>query len=516
MANMSITHSSRESEVGGISEEKRTLEQYELEVLEKVDERSKDLDAGAKFLQDHSEHANYTPEEAKKVLRKIDWMLMPIMTIVITLAAADKIIISNAAIYGMKVDADLVGNQYSWLGSIFYFGYLLMEFPANYIIQKLPVSKTLCTSFFAWCIVLMCMAAGKNFGSLAAMRFLLGMGEAFLFPSLTVITAMFYKKSEQPFRTAIWFSGFSSVITGILSYGLGHAHSAIDNWRLLFLVFGAITFFFTIIMFFLLPDSPMSCRLFNERESYIAVHRTMENMTGTKNSVFKKNQLWEALMDWKTWVMSIFVLSINISNGGLVTFAAQIVSGLGYSPLNTTLLGIPTGIFMTLSSWLIALPSLKYPRKYRSISTAIVCLCPLICCALMMSLDSGKLLAAYYFFYFYWGPYVSMTTLSMANTSGHTKKTVVNAVNFISYCVSNIIAPQFFITSQAPTYQTGYRAILGFTAAAVLSIIAYGVGCLYENARRDKKYGPVPENFVEEEGLDLTDIEKEKYFRYVW
>lgn len=494
--------------------EKQELKVTESSLLE--NQEVADLDLGARFLMEHPEHADYSPEEATKVLRKIDWHLMPIMTIVITLAAADKIIISNAAVYGMRVDANLVGSQYSWLGSIFYFGYLVMEFPANYIIHKLPVARVLCTSFLVWNIILMCMAAGNNFGSLAAMRFLLGMGESFLFPSLTVITSMFYKKTEQPFRTAIWFSGFSSLITGILSYAIGHANTSIANWRLLFLVFGAITIFFTAILFLLLPDSPISCRWFNEREKYIAIHRTVENQTGTKNTVFKREQVFEALLDWKTWVMAVFVLCINISNGALVTFAAQIVSGLGYSPIRTTLLGMPAGVFMTFSSWLIALPGLYYPKKFRTVSAGIVCLCPLICCALMMTLHSKHgLLLAYYFFYFYWGPYVCMTSLSMANTSGHTKKTVINTVNFLSYCVSNIIAPQFFLTREAPHYPTGYHAILGFTAAACISILTYGAGCFIENKRRDKLYGP-PTLDLEEDAKDLTDKQKAKNFRYVW
>ena len=48
----------------------------------------------------------------------------------------------------------------------------------------------------------------------------------------------------------------------------------------------------------------------------------------------------------------------------------------------------------------------------------------------------------------------------MANTSGHSKKVTRNAIMFLSYCVGNIIAPQFFISSEAPDYLTGYYAIL--------------------------------------------------------
>lgn len=486
-------------------------------LTEKENANDGDIDEGAKFLMEHPQHADYTEKEARKVLMKIDWMLMPIMTILITLAAADKILISNAAVYGMNESLNLVGNQYSWLGSIFYFGYLIMEFPANYLLQKFPVSRTLVISFILWNIVLMCMAAANNFAQMAAMRFLLGMGETFLFPACSVITAMFYKKKEQPFRTAIWFSGFSSIITGILSYGVGNSNASIDNWRLLFIVFATVTIFFSLIAAVVLPNSPMLCRWFSEREKYIAVHRTVENRTGTKNTKFKREQAIEALKDWKTYNMAIFALCNNISNGALVTFAAQIVSGLGYSPLRTVLLGMPTGVFMTTSSWIIAIPSFFFPQKYRTVMAASICLVPLICCVLMKSLnDPSSLLPAYYFFYFYWGPYVCMTSISYANTAGHTKKTVVNAVNFISYCVSNIIAPQFFISSEAPLYPTGYNAILGFTVASFTSICIYGTGCYLENNKRQKLYGNPEDNIDETDALDLTDIQKKKFFRYVW
>ncbi|CCE79361.1 Piso0_001418 [Millerozyma farinosa CBS 7064] len=502
----------------GAANEKGTVDVQMTKVSSNEDHTNADLDAGAKYLMEHSEHADYTEQEAQRVLRKIDWILMPVMTLATTIGAADKIVISNAAAYGMKEGLNLVGNQYSWIGSIFYFGYLIMELPANMILLKLPVGKAFFISYLAWNIVLMCMGAANNFAQMGALRFLLGMGEAFLSPTCAVIIAMFYKKSEQPFRTAICFSGFSSLITGILSYAVGHASTKIDNWRLLFIVFGCLTILVTTCIFFVIPDSPMTCSWLNERQRYIAIDRTMENRTGIQNRKLKQYQFMEAIKDWKTWIIGVFALCNNISNGALVTFAAQIVTGLGYSPLNTTLLGMPTGLFMTGSSCIIALPSYFYPKKYRTISAFIICLVPLICCILMMKLNEKTgLLISYYFFYFYWGPYVCMISLSFANTAGQSKKTVVNAVNFTSYCISNIIAPQFFIASQAPSYPTGYNAILGFTSGSLLCIAIYGVGCILENKRRDKEYGSAEANVDPDlDALDLTDKEKERWFRYVW
>jgi hypothetical protein len=39
-----------------------------------------------------------------------------------TLGAVDKVAISTAAIYGLKDDLHLVGQQYSWAGSILFLG----------------------------------------------------------------------------------------------------------------------------------------------------------------------------------------------------------------------------------------------------------------------------------------------------------------------------------------------------------------------------------------------------------
>lgn len=74
---------------------------------------------------------NYSDAEARKLLRKIDWRIIPFLWGYTALSAVDvrgrltfcqrlilttkqKIIISNAALYGMKNDTHLVGQEYSW------------------------------------------------------------------------------------------------------------------------------------------------------------------------------------------------------------------------------------------------------------------------------------------------------------------------------------------------------------------------------------------------------------------
>lgn len=65
-------------------------------------------------------HVEFDPnsEEAKAVLRKIDFRVMPILLIVYVLMLVDKNSISYANIMGIKADVGLSASQFSWLGSI--------------------------------------------------------------------------------------------------------------------------------------------------------------------------------------------------------------------------------------------------------------------------------------------------------------------------------------------------------------------------------------------------------------
>lgn len=84
-----------------------------------------------------------------------------------------------------------------------------------------------------WAAILMCMAAGHDFGSLAALRILLGAFEAAINPGFTIITSMWYKPSEHALRHGLWYGGASVayIFGGILAYGISHVNGAIKSWQ---------------------------------------------------------------------------------------------------------------------------------------------------------------------------------------------------------------------------------------------------------------------------------------------
>lgn len=82
-----------------------------------------DVDIAASFLANLDPEIIAKPISAKEFTRlswKIDLIILPIISRTIILGAVDKVIISNARIYGMMTDAHLTSSEYSWVASILY------------------------------------------------------------------------------------------------------------------------------------------------------------------------------------------------------------------------------------------------------------------------------------------------------------------------------------------------------------------------------------------------------------
>ncbi|KAL1844805.1 hypothetical protein VTK73DRAFT_1763 [Phialemonium thermophilum] len=231
------------------------------------------------------EHEHIDQAAADRLRRKIDLRLLPVLCITYALQSIDKTTLGYAAVFGVQKDLALVGTEYSWLGGIFYLGYLAWEFPTNVLLQKLPINYFMAGTVIVWGVVLMCHAATQNFSGLAAARTFLGVFEASINPGTMLLFTMYYARREQPLRMGIWIgsAGLGYVISGITSFGIGHIHSAIASWRLLFVFWGAITTAWGIVLLFTLPGSPLTTKLLTEHERAMVIDRIKSNGTGLEN-----------------------------------------------------------------------------------------------------------------------------------------------------------------------------------------------------------------------------------------
>ncbi|KAL9085261.1 MAG: hypothetical protein Q9165_007695 [Trypethelium subeluteriae] len=135
-------------------------------------------DRAVEFLKAVGGPVTVTTEDNRRILRKIDFVILPIILGIYFLQSLDKTALSYASVFGIIKDAHLVGDQYSWLGAIVYLAQLVMQPAVAYLLVKLPVGKFTAVMVLCWGAILCIMAATKNFGGLMATRFFLGAFEA--------------------------------------------------------------------------------------------------------------------------------------------------------------------------------------------------------------------------------------------------------------------------------------------------------------------------------------------------
>ncbi|KAH0848173.1 putative transporter [Fonsecaea pedrosoi] len=489
-------------------------------------EKSKhqDGDVALKLFTDADDlHIPIDEAEEKKLIRKIDFLILPLIAVNYAFFYIDKTTLSYAAIFGIRDDLNLHGTQYSWLSSLFYFGFLAWAFPTNFLMQRLPLGKYLGFNIFMWGFFLMLQAACSSFATLGVLRALAGAAEACSDPSFMLITCMWYTRREQPLRIGLWYTanGLGIALGGLLGYAIGHIRGALASWRYEFIIIGALCCAWGIVIAIFMPDSPVTAKFLNDREKRIAVERLMSNQTGVECKILKAckpYQIWEAFTDIKLYLFFMLGVVGNIPNGGISNFGTLIIKGFGFSTLVTTLMQIPYGFFIILSILTCVFLNNRFPNNNRC-KFILLFLCPNIAGAFGLCFVDEKHHVGRYFCYLLTGPYnaafVMILSLQIANTAGHTKKVVTNAVLFLGYCTGNIAGPFFYKTDQAPEYTLGIWSMIVSHLLEVCIIIVFWVLMKYENARRDKIQGHHERDLDATAFGDLTDRENLN-FRYIY
>lgn len=131
-----------------------------------------------------------TPEENKRLKRLVDKRVLTVMVFTYFLQALDKGTMSFASIMGIREDTHLKGQEFSWLTTCIYIGILVVEYPTNWLIQRVPIAKYLGLSICAWGTVLCLHAVCTNFVGLVTVRTFLGIFEAVCQPAFVFLSSM--------------------------------------------------------------------------------------------------------------------------------------------------------------------------------------------------------------------------------------------------------------------------------------------------------------------------------------
>ncbi|KAK6352709.1 hypothetical protein TWF696_004712 [Orbilia brochopaga] len=472
-------------------------------IVTQIIAHSDDADDALKAFANYDHGVSIDQETNRKLLRKIDLNIMPLLCIVYMLQFVDKVSLSYGSVTGLRQDLHLVGDQYSWLASIFNFGYLFWEYPTNRLMQHLPLAKYTSFNIIMWGAVLALLATTKNFGGAATLRFFMGVFESAVTPGFAYFTSQWYTKREQCARVNYWFAfaGLSQIFGGVLAWGIAKGirihGSEIASWKVIFLTLGLLTAAVGVLFWFIMPDNQLNAKFLTSEERALAVERIRENNQGIGNRHFKMYQFKEALTDPMTWAFCFHSIVANIGAGGVTNFFSQLIAGFGYTPEQSLLYGSAGGAVEIVA--LVLSGYIGQRTKQRILSSLGGGVAAILGVALIAGLPLAKKVGRLLGYY-----------LLQAGPTPF--KTTFGAIYFVGYCIGNIIGPQVFRPKDAPRYQPAVITILVCWTLSLLDAIF--IWWWYRKLNQKKaelRKAPGYKKVENQEWLDLTDLENPEF-----
>lgn len=94
-----------------------------------------------------------------------------------------------------------------------------------------------------------------------------------------------------------------------MAYGISfYDGKVLAPYKIIYVVLGGLAILVGVAVLLWLPDSPVHARLLTKEERIAVIERVRENQSGTANRHWKKDQILEAVLDVRTWLIVLTTL----------------------------------------------------------------------------------------------------------------------------------------------------------------------------------------------------------------
>jgi sugar phosphate permease len=182
------------------------------------------------------------------------WRITPVLFITYSFAYLDRVNYSFAAVGGIGRDLNVSASTQALIGALFFFGYFAGQIPGAIYAERNSPKKLIFACLILWGVFSTLTGLVSNVTALMVVRFLLGVVEAAVFPSLLIFINHWFSKSERSVAnattvlatpvTVLWMS----ILSGYLVHMWG--------WRAMFIAEGLPASLWGIAWWFLVQDRP--------------------------------------------------------------------------------------------------------------------------------------------------------------------------------------------------------------------------------------------------------------------
>ncbi|KAF9956526.1 hypothetical protein BGZ72_002697 [Mortierella alpina] len=409
----------------------------------------------------HQDDFHFDPAQIARLRRKIDWRLLPLLSLMYLCSFLDRVNIGNAKVAGLERDIGLTPDQYSWALSIFFIGYIIAETPSQMLA---------------------------------------------LFPGAVFVISLFYSRGEQALRNGLFFSTatMAGAFGGVLAYGISRMEGVqgLHGWQWIFILEGLPTVLLTIVVFFYLPDYPETASFLSEDERDLAVRRLLADAGPATETEFSWKQFRDVFVDLKVYLHMIPYILTMTPLYALALFLPTLVREFSFDAVTSQLMTTPAYVVGCICTILAAISSDRH--RERGFHYAVPILMGALGFALLIALEHHSTAVRYIGLTVavsgVFSSVPAMVAYISSNFGGHTKRAVATGLIISFGNCGGLISGHIYNPGQTTR---GHIICLAMLCVAFLFILLLKTFYVRENRRRRNL---TPEQFEKEsQGAELCD-----------
>ncbi|KAH6846404.1 high-affinity nicotinic acid transporter [Alternaria alternata] len=465
------------------------------------------------------EPQGYDAVATKKLLRKLDWHLIPFMSLIYLLCFLDRTNIGNARLDHLEQDLKLHGLQYNDCLAVLFPFYIAAEIPSNIMMKRTRPSIWLTFIMFFWSLAMICQGFVKNYSGLMATRVFLGVFEGGLFPGVNYYISQWYVRGECGFRMALFFSAatLAGAFGGVLARGIAEMSGVGGKaaWAWIFILEGLLSILVSMTAYWCIYDYPATARFLTPKER-TEVERRLQQDHGHLSNDFDMKYVYQALSDWKIYIFMLICMAGFCPIYSFALFLPTIIKNMGYTANDAQLMSVPPYVcacfFTIVASWYADRVKKRGIFLMGFQLVAIAGFAMLAATGKPSVQYAGTVLAAI-------GIYPQIP-LGMAwnsgNIGGSLKRGTGIAMQVMGGNCGGIIASYVYLSRDGPRFIIGHSILIGFVSMAFFLTFFMSTWCRLENARRDKiaLEGGTQELTEEQKLLERELADNVPWFRY--
>ncbi|EER45625.1 MFS transporter [Histoplasma capsulatum var. duboisii H88] len=400
---------------------------------------------------DYAGAAPKTDPAEIRLVRKLDFRIMPMLVVMYFLNYIDRNTLAQARLDNLEKELGMEGEyQFNTTISILFVGYVLMQIPSNMLITRIRPSIYMSSWMIIWSIVSACTSLVKSYSGMVVCRFLLGVTEA---PALCI----FHKPlpnahvsiTEVAARIAVLYcaqilaTGFAGLIAAGVFKGLDDARG-LSGWR-------------------------CTTRWLNTSERELAHARIERDKMGEESAKISALEgLRQAVRDKRTWIFCL-MQNFHLAACCFNSFFPTVVKTLGFPKTETLLLTCPPFIFAAAAAIFMGWSSGRHHERTWHITGGLsVAIVGFIIASSTLN-TAGRYVAC---FIFPMGAYsvnsVVIGWVSSTLSQTREKRAVVLAMHNVAGQIGYIYGAYVWPNYDRPRFAIGFGVSAGFAFGAIV------------------------------------------------